>query len=211
MGSIFNMAATSSRLKTGLTTLEDECAEQGQDWEEVLQQRARETKRAKELGITLPWMNPATSVVAPIQEEPDDGSDRDPDEDPDPDKDPGDEVGERPAKEARSRAVVPRVPGQFALFTEAVGAQSLAIAGLAAAMRETKPPSVVFEAGAMQTHVDARTNIDKGAFQSDVHAPVTVAPAEVHAHIKAYPSETEESIERDASGEMVRVTRKAKD
>ena len=31
-----------ARLFNGLTTLEDECAEQGQDWEEVLEQRARE-------------------------------------------------------------------------------------------------------------------------------------------------------------------------
>lgn len=48
--------AAECRMRNGITTLEDECAEQGLDWEENLQQRAREEKRAKQLGIRLPWM-----------------------------------------------------------------------------------------------------------------------------------------------------------
>lgn len=39
-------------METGLSTLEDECASQGLDWEEVLMQRVRELKRMKELGIS---------------------------------------------------------------------------------------------------------------------------------------------------------------
>ncbi|MFI3241752.1 MAG: phage portal protein [Alphaproteobacteria bacterium] len=39
------------RMESGLSTLEDECASQGLDWEEVLDQRAREKKRIKELGL----------------------------------------------------------------------------------------------------------------------------------------------------------------
>lgn len=41
------------RMNIGTSTLEQECAEQGQDWEEVLDQRAIERQRAKDLGLTL--------------------------------------------------------------------------------------------------------------------------------------------------------------
>ncbi|MFA5056837.1 MAG: phage portal protein [Opitutaceae bacterium] len=37
----------------GLSTLAEECAGQGRDWEEVLQQRAREQKKIKELGVVI--------------------------------------------------------------------------------------------------------------------------------------------------------------
>jgi lambda family phage portal protein len=36
------------------STLADECAAQGRDWEEVLEQKKREQDRAKQLGITIP-------------------------------------------------------------------------------------------------------------------------------------------------------------
>lgn len=36
----------------GLSTLEAECAGQGLDWEEVLEQRAREKAKLAELGLT---------------------------------------------------------------------------------------------------------------------------------------------------------------
>jgi lambda family phage portal protein len=42
------------RMDAGLTTLEQECAEQGMDWEDVLAQRAREVEMFKSLGLTLP-------------------------------------------------------------------------------------------------------------------------------------------------------------
>lgn len=41
-------------MDAGLSTLKKECAEQGLDWEEVLQQRAIEIAQFKELGIKLP-------------------------------------------------------------------------------------------------------------------------------------------------------------
>lgn len=44
--------AAQIRMEAGLSTLEDECAAQGLDWEEVLAQRAREKARLKELGLT---------------------------------------------------------------------------------------------------------------------------------------------------------------
>lgn len=40
-------------MEMGTLTLEQACAERGYDWEEVLEQKAREQKRMKELGITL--------------------------------------------------------------------------------------------------------------------------------------------------------------
>jgi lambda family phage portal protein len=49
--------AAEKRMSIGVTTLEDECAEQGSDWEEVLEQRAREQKRAKALGVSFAWMS----------------------------------------------------------------------------------------------------------------------------------------------------------
>ncbi len=41
-------------LNMGVTTMEEICAAEGRDWEEVLEQRARETERLKELGLE-PW------------------------------------------------------------------------------------------------------------------------------------------------------------
>ncbi|MGH1471586.1 MAG: phage portal protein [Cellvibrionaceae bacterium] len=43
--------ASKIRLETGLSTLEDECATQGLDWEEVLEQQAREQAKMRELGL----------------------------------------------------------------------------------------------------------------------------------------------------------------
>lgn len=39
-------------IQMGVTTLEDECAEQGKDYIEVLEQRAREKAKMEELGLT---------------------------------------------------------------------------------------------------------------------------------------------------------------
>ena len=44
--------ASQIRMESGLSTLEDECASQGLDWEEVLMQRVRELKRMRELGLS---------------------------------------------------------------------------------------------------------------------------------------------------------------
>jgi lambda family phage portal protein len=44
--------AAKLRMDSALSTLESECATQGQDWEEVLEQRAIEAARMKELGLT---------------------------------------------------------------------------------------------------------------------------------------------------------------
>jgi lambda family phage portal protein len=43
--------AAQIRMDAGLSTMESECAEQGLDWEEVLEQRAYERKRMSELGL----------------------------------------------------------------------------------------------------------------------------------------------------------------
>jgi capsid protein len=52
--------ASKIRLEIGLSTLEDECATQGLDWEEVLEQRAREQTKMRELGL-----NTETAQYAP--------------------------------------------------------------------------------------------------------------------------------------------------
>jgi lambda family phage portal protein len=43
--------AAGARMKAGISTLEDECAEQGLDWREVQDQQAREQERARELDL----------------------------------------------------------------------------------------------------------------------------------------------------------------
>ncbi|MCC5809869.1 MAG: phage portal protein [Ectothiorhodospiraceae bacterium] len=45
------------RMDLGISTLEDECAEQGTDWEEQLKQRARERRRMQEEGLLDAYSN----------------------------------------------------------------------------------------------------------------------------------------------------------
>ena len=45
--------ASKMAIDYGLSTMAEEAAGQGRDWEEVLEQRAREDKKAKELGLDL--------------------------------------------------------------------------------------------------------------------------------------------------------------
>ena len=57
--------AAQLRMDIGLSTLEDECAEQGKDWEEVLHQRKRELDLIDELGLPRPaWADQL--VLSPI-------------------------------------------------------------------------------------------------------------------------------------------------
>ncbi len=46
--------AAQIRIEAGLSTLEDECAEQGKDWRNVLDQQAREFAMRRELGLPQP-------------------------------------------------------------------------------------------------------------------------------------------------------------
>ena len=51
-------------MDAGFATLEDVCAEQGEDWEERLDQRAVERKRCEDLGIPPPtWMGVEVSAT----------------------------------------------------------------------------------------------------------------------------------------------------
>lgn len=49
--------AAQLRMQIGLSTLEDECASQGLDWEEVLEQLAREKSKIMELGLSINDVN----------------------------------------------------------------------------------------------------------------------------------------------------------
>lgn len=60
--------ASTERLQT-VSTLEDEAAEQGKDWDDVLEQRAEENSRAAELGLPLPHRDHTPGATAP--DEPD--------------------------------------------------------------------------------------------------------------------------------------------
>lgn len=72
--------AAKIRLDANLSTLEAECAEQGLDWEEVLEQRRAEKQRMDELGLT-----PAIAVPPAAQR--DYPSDREPEPKKNPDED----------------------------------------------------------------------------------------------------------------------------
>jgi lambda family phage portal protein len=66
--------AAELRMDNNISTLEDECAEQGGDWEEKLEQRAFERRRMTELGIPLPELltpsPPPRTVAQPDPVEP---------------------------------------------------------------------------------------------------------------------------------------------
>jgi lambda family phage portal protein len=73
--------ATAAKIRKDeyFSTLEDECAEQGLDWEDVLEQRARELARMRELGLpATPAATMAVTVGADRPEPPDDLERNDP-------------------------------------------------------------------------------------------------------------------------------------
>lgn len=61
--------AAKVRLESGLSTMERECGETGEDWEEVLEQQAREQKRKQGLGIVATAKPNPMQDPAPIDEE----------------------------------------------------------------------------------------------------------------------------------------------
>ncbi len=62
--------AAQIRMDNFLSTLEDECAEQGKDWEEVLEQAAVELQRKRELGLPLPPTMKPSPPAGEQEEEP---------------------------------------------------------------------------------------------------------------------------------------------
>ena len=62
--------ASQLRIATGISTLQDECAEQGKDWEKVLEQRAAEQKRMRELNLDLATIQNTVSIAPQIPIEP---------------------------------------------------------------------------------------------------------------------------------------------
>lgn len=63
-------------IDAGLSTLADECAAQGRDWEDVMAQRKREQDKKKELGIVDPA--PAAGASKPAQDQPEDQLEEEP-------------------------------------------------------------------------------------------------------------------------------------
>jgi lambda family phage portal protein len=59
--------AAKLRMDIGISTLQQECAEQGLDWEEVLEQRAHERRLISELGL----LQSESAVYAPVSQETD--------------------------------------------------------------------------------------------------------------------------------------------
>jgi capsid protein len=68
-------------LATNQTTLAAIAADSGQDYEELLQQRAEEKQMAEELGLTDPASQAnADAQMAIAEEDPEDGEDEDPED-----------------------------------------------------------------------------------------------------------------------------------
>jgi lambda family phage portal protein len=64
--------AAQLRMQSMLSTLEKECAEQGEDWNEVIEQRALENARLEELGLQIPDITVlGAKQTAPAGPEPD--------------------------------------------------------------------------------------------------------------------------------------------
>ena len=61
--------AADIRMQTGLSTLQDEAAEQGRDWEELLDQRERELAELERRGLTMVEAN--YDGVSTQEEDPD--------------------------------------------------------------------------------------------------------------------------------------------
>ncbi|ADL00691.1 phage portal protein [Brevundimonas subvibrioides] len=61
--------AAAARIEAGLSTLEDECADQGKDWEEVLDQQARERQRRIDLKLPDPAAPPETAPLTQTEAE----------------------------------------------------------------------------------------------------------------------------------------------
>ncbi|GJD78005.1 phage portal protein [Methylobacterium gregans] len=65
--------AAAARINNGFSTLERECADQGLDWQEVLQQRARERKYAAALGLPDVHARPPGQPNPQASDDPDEG------------------------------------------------------------------------------------------------------------------------------------------
>jgi lambda family phage portal protein len=69
--------AAETRMKNSMSTLEDECAEQGKDWEEVLEQRAKEKQYGEQLGLKDVHLPPAQGGAQVVEDETDEEDDDD--------------------------------------------------------------------------------------------------------------------------------------
>ena len=68
MDPVKEVESSKKAIDYGLSTLAEETAGQGRDWEEVLEQKARETKRAEELGVNLSGGGGSPAVPATKEE-----------------------------------------------------------------------------------------------------------------------------------------------
>lgn len=63
--------AAAARIAAGISTLEKECAEQGEDWRDVLEQRSYELKEMKRLGVVIEAPKAPTTPTADQTQEDD--------------------------------------------------------------------------------------------------------------------------------------------
>lgn len=63
--------AAQLRMAIGISTLQDECGDQGKDWEEVLEQRAAEQARMRSLNLDMATLQTSVSVAPQVPDDED--------------------------------------------------------------------------------------------------------------------------------------------
>lgn len=173
--------AAEIRIKTRISTYRDECAEQGRDWQEVMDQQATERAYADELGLPEASTGSAGPVVG--------YTDSTLGPDGPPDAVPADQQpkGKQPPQQGGADAIVPAgVSPEVAELRERVAGLEGGL--LAAAARPSPAPEV---------------HIHEGAMRADVH--IASPPVEADSGARRILIE-HEVIEQDAAG-LPAVTR----
>lgn len=150
-------------VRSGIQTLSEAIRERGWDPDEFLEEYAADLKKLDRYGIildsdarrTTQAGNPTAAMGGGDQDEPKDDPEEDPDDEPDDDTE-EEEEDDDAEEEAAARAHEER----------------MALVAVAHA-RASTPVVLRVEKGAVQ--VDARTTIEKGAVQTTVDSPVTIA------------------------------------
>lgn len=189
--------AAELRMDILVSNLEDECAEQGKDWEEMLEQRAEEDKLMKSLGIerkVQKGLKPKGGTDA-VDASTGSGS--------------GDAAGDgSTTNNDGGGAAYARAMDASSKLVEASATTILAFGRQALERAPAQDVHVTFGEGAFQI----------AAPSVNVEAPaITVEAPQIRVEVPApqvtvqQPRQTVEEIERDENNEIKRITRTAKD
>jgi lambda family phage portal protein len=194
--------AARERISARVSTIEDECAEQGKDWEEVFEQLAREEEKRKEL--KLPENTKAAAPVAPYKDStrgPEGENEDEPTNQPNPDAPEGDRPSGRGSGDVDATA--PPIEG-MATLVEMVGELTETVRLQAISARPQNlhfaPPPQSTDASVLAEAVAAN-----GAMLAQAMDANTAAVMRLHEQMARPRTSKMEILERDENG----FTRKA--